>query len=353
MKSTIRAFQYGLLFIVTIVFLSACSLFPQLAKEEVDPPKENVTYEEDVELTDEGQSEDGEEGKEGTVQTELYLIDKHGLVVPQTFQLPNTESIAKQALEYLVEGGPVQEMLPSDFRAVIPADTQISVDIHDGVATVDFSKEFADYAPEDELKILQSITYTLTQFDTIDKVKLQLNGNPLTEMPVNGTPINGELTRNIGINIDTSEVADITDTEQVTVYYIAQTNENSYYVPVTKRVKNDNKDTVVTVVEELIKGPKLNSELYTLFMPDVELVEEPTIKDGVVTLNFNENLYGSYDQKLVTKQVLDTLVLSLTEHKGIEAVSIQVNGEADVVNWEGETLAEPVTRPKHVNTGSF
>ena len=88
-------------------------------------------------------------------------------------------------------------------------------------------------------------------------------------------------------------------------------------------------------------------------MPDVELVEEPTIKDGVVTLNFNENLYGSYDQKLVTKQVLDTLVLSLTEQKGIEAVSIQVNGEADVVNWEGETLAEPVTRPKHVNTGSF
>ncbi len=73
------------IFIVTIVFLSACSLFPQLAKEEVDPPKENVTYEEDVELTDEGQSEDGEEGKEGTVQTELYLIDKHGFVVPQTF----------------------------------------------------------------------------------------------------------------------------------------------------------------------------------------------------------------------------------------------------------------------------
>lgn len=350
MKSTIKALKYSFILIFSIVFLAACSLFPQQAKEEIDPPRENVSYEDDLDLSE---GEDGEDAEAGTVQTELYLIDKNGYVVPQTFALPNTESLAKQALEHLVIGGPIEEKLPSDFRAVLPADTQVSVDIQDGVATVDFSKEFADYAPEDELKILQAITYTLTQFDTVDRVKLQLNGNPLTEMPVNGTPINGELTRNIGINIDTSSVADITNTESITVYYLAQANDNSYYVPVTKRVKNENKNPIVMIVDELIKGPKLTSELYTLFMPDVALVEEPMIEDGVVTLNFNENIYGSYEQKLVTKQVLESLVLSLTEQEGIEAVSIQVNGETDLVNWEGESIAEPVTRPKHVNTGSF
>ena len=69
-------------------------------------------------------------------------------------------------MEYLVANGPVTDMLPNDFRAVLPEDTELSVNIKDGVATVDFSKEFKNYQPEDEMKILQSITWTLTQFDT-------------------------------------------------------------------------------------------------------------------------------------------------------------------------------------------
>ena len=113
------------------------------------------------------------------MKTELYLIDKNGLVVPQTLELPKTESVAKQALEYLVKNGPVTEMLPNGFQAVLPADTKISVNVKDKVATVDFSNEFKNYQAEDELKILQSITWTLTQFDSIEKVKLQMNGHPL------------------------------------------------------------------------------------------------------------------------------------------------------------------------------
>ena len=285
-----------MLFIVSVI-LSACAILPtsKQSKEEIDPPQESVSYEDDLELADEGEKKD-DEALDESVKTELYLIDKNGYVVPQTFFLPVTESVAQQALEYLVVDGPVTDLLPDNFRAVIPADTEISVDVKDGVAIVDFSKEFAEYNPEDETRILQSITWTLTQFDSIDAVKIQMNGKPLKEMPVNGTPINGELSRTNGINIDLSGVADITNTYPITVYYIAQTNEQSYYVPVTKRVSKEQENDIQTIVEELVNGPGINSPLYTLFMPDVELLEEPTIKNGVVTLNFNENIYGSIDQ---------------------------------------------------------
>ncbi len=47
-----------------------------------------------------------------------------------------------------------------------------------------------------------------------------MNGHPLTEMPVNGTPISENLSRATGINIDTAGVIDITNTKPVTVYYI-------------------------------------------------------------------------------------------------------------------------------------
>lgn len=338
-----------LIWIAVIAFLlSACS---QLGgeKENIDPPQK-VSYEDELDVTGE-KNADGEKAYE--VKTELYLIDKNGYVVPKTLGLPNTKSVAKQALEYLVKGGPVTEYLPNDFRAVLPEGTEVSVDVKDGVATADFSKEFAEYAPEDEMKVLQSITWTLTQFDSIKQVKLKMNGKNLKEMPVNGTPIKDMLTRKDGINIDSSTAVDITNTYPVTVYYLAQSNEERYYVPVTKRVSNKNDNPVTAVVKELIKGPNMTSDLYSLFMPDVELVEEPKMENGIVKLNFNENIYGSYDQKLVSKQVLEPLVLSLTEQEGVEGVAIQVNGKTDIVNQDGKPLTEPVTRPEHINTGSF
>lgn len=340
------------------VLLSGCGLFSGGGKEDIDPPQD-VTYEDDINKDEDATGERNEDGNDQlgentkTIQTQLYLIDKNGYVVPRTFALPFTESVAKQALEYLVQGGPITNLIPNDFRAVLPEGTEVSVDIQNGVATVDFSNEFAEYAPEDESRILESVLWTLSQFDSIKTVKLQMNGHPLSEMPVNGTPIHGDLTKNIGINSDLTGVVDITNTRPLTIYYIAQTDEESYFVPVTKRVPIKDGNLAKAVVQELVKGPDLQSPLFTALMYDVELLEDPEVKDGVVTLNFNENIFSSFDKKMISDQVLHSIVLSLTELDGIEAVSIQVRGETDIVNQEGETLSESVSRPKQLNTGSY
>jgi germination protein M len=340
--------------LVTAVFastllLSGCGLFGNEEQKKVDPPKQVTVTDTTPTKETTGKSEE----VEGAVKTELYLINKDGYVVPQTLTLPKTTSVAKQALEHLVANGPVQDMLPNDFRAVLPEETQISVNIKDGVAVVDFSKEFKNYQPEDERKILESITWTLTQFDTIEKVKLQMNGHELTEMPVNGTPISENLSRTTGINLDTADVMDITNTKPVTVYYIGGEENAYYYVPVTKRVNTSEKNNIVAIVNELVKGPNSKSNLASEFMPDVELLEVPKIEDGKVTLNFNESIYGSFEEKIVSQHLLNALVLSLTEQKGIESVAVTVDGKAELVNDKGEKLAEPVTRPEKVNTGSF
>ncbi|MBA4537487.1 GerMN domain-containing protein [Bacillus aquiflavi] len=347
--------------IATSILLSGCGLFGGNEKsKKVDPPQ-NVSYlgEEDEinvsEKTDEaGKKKAKEETTQEKVKTELYLIDKDGYVVPQTLDLPRTESVAKQALEYLVENGPVTDMLPSGFRAVLPADTEIKgVNIKDGIALVDFSKEFTEYKPEDELKILQSVTWTLTQFDQIKSVKIMINGHELKEMPANGTPIEEGLTRKIGINLDTSEISDVANTKSVTVYYIAENGDSSYYVPVTRRVSNKIENNVEAVVKKLIEGPSYTSSLLTEFLPDVALIDPPKVDNGKVTLNFNESILGSFEEKMISKHLLNSLVLSLTEQQGIESVSVMVDGSTEVINEEGEKLSEPVTRPEKINTGSF
>ncbi|NYV64407.1 GerMN domain-containing protein [Bacillus sp. Gen3] len=338
------------------VYLSGCGLFGEDKMEKIDPPQK-VTSLKNTDSLKSTEKNNNEE--ENTVMTELYLIDKNGYVVSQTLPLPNKSGVAAQALEYLVSDGPGQDLIPNGFRTVLPANTNISVNVEkDGTAVVDFSKEFKNYDKADEEKILQSITWTLTQFDSIDKVKLMVNGEPLKEMPVNGTPINQEgLTRANGINNDLSDVIDVTNTHPLTVYYLAENGGHSYYVPVTKRVQNiestDVNAEIKQIVAELVKGPNKNSPLVSAFQSDVALLEDPVIKDGQVTLNFNENILGSFEEKKIADSVLKPLVYTLTEKKEIKSVAVEVDGSSKLVNENGEPLTEPVTRPENVNTGSF
>lgn len=343
--------------LLSSVLLSGCGLFGKDGKEKIDPPK-TVTYTDEETTATEGEEgadveTTGDDATVRTIQTELYLVNKDGFVVPQTIALPATESVATQALEYLVKDGPVTDLLPNGFRAVLPADTKISVNIKDKVATVNFSKEFKEYEASEEMKILEAITWTLTQFDSVEKVKLQLNGHALTKMPVGGTPIGETFSRSNGINIDTTDVMDMNNTKPVTVYYLGGEKGSYYYVPVTKRVSDKLTDTIAAVVEELVKGPSYSANLESDFLANVELLNKPEVENGKVTLNFNEAVFSNSDEKIVSQYMLNALVLSLTEQTGIESVAITVNGETELVNENGEKVTEPVTRPQKVNTGSF
>jgi len=329
------------------MYLSGCGLFNSDKKEQIDPPQK-VSYNEKTGV------KTNNKATENAVMTELYLLDKNGYVVAQTLPLPKSTSVAKQALQYLVKGGPVEELLPNGFQAVLPANTDVDVDIKDGVATVDFSNDFKKYKAEDEQKILQSITWTLTSFNTVKRVELEINGHKLSQMPVNGTAINPNgMTRKDGINVDASGVVDITNTHPLTVYYPSQNNAGEvYYVPVTKRISNTETNDIKAIVSALAKGPK-NSNLLTAFNSDVQLLSDPKVDNGKVTLNFNEEIISSFESKQISEEVLDPLVLSLTELPDIQKVSIEVNGSTKLVDEQGKSLAKPVTRPEKVNTGSF
>ncbi|CAM3909066.1 MULTISPECIES: GerMN domain-containing protein [Geobacillus] len=345
--------------LASLLLLGGCGLFGQdEAVKEIDPPQ-NTSYVKD------GQAlEEATKGKEGakeeekateTVKRELYLIDKNGYVVPQTVELPKTQAVAKQVLEYLVEDGPVSNMLPNGFRAVIPAGTTVlgTKLEKDGTLIADFSPEFKQYKPEDEKRILQAIAWTLTQFDNIKRVKIRINGYDQEVMPVNKTPIQDGVSRADGINMEAGGVPDITNTHPVTVYFVAQQGETTYYVPVTRRVSNQEKDDIAAAVHELIQGPEHGSVLVGVFQPDAKLLDKPKYEDGQVTLNFNEGIFGSNKKNVISDVVLNSLVLSLTEQSGVESVTITVNGKADLVTEDGKPLTKPVARPQNVNTGSF
>ncbi|EZH66797.1 hypothetical protein DH09_02315 [Bacillaceae bacterium JMAK1] len=331
MKKHIR---YSVVAIAALFVVQGCSTDEEALERdaETEHTEERVVEEQD------------EETAEGLTERELYLIDSDGYVVPRTFSLPHDEEVLRQALEYMIDGGPITEMLPSGFQAVFPSDTEVlGVNVtNDGTAVVDFSEDFRDYDQNKEEAILQALTWTLTQYETIERVEILINGHEQDVMPHNETPITS-LTRDRGINKEPNvNSVDVTATLPSTLYFLNENEHDLYYVPVTRRIdQTDNR--VETVVNEVIHGPALQSELLTGLRHGVELVDEPTLNDGVLTVNFNEALLTENEGTAIATEALTMLTKTLTAIDGVDSVTYLVNGSDEINARSGDALPTAVT----------
>ena len=332
--------------------------------EAIDPPQEDYLSDDEIEFNfDEGMDEEGKEEEqisdeqEGTkdeatsqeqmVDRTIYVFDHNGHVVPLTIKVPRTEGVAKQALEYLVVDGPVTEQLPDGMRAVLPAGTELSVKIDGDTAVVDFSSEFKNYQPEDEKGILEAITYTLTEFENINNVKIMINGYVQETMPVNGTPINQPLSRKDGINLEVSEGTQIGLSSAVTLYFLGQSpsGQFDYFVPVTRLIpQTDN--LLQATLDELQAGPRVGSGLYSLLSEKLAMAEVSLENDLALLRIKPSSSDDEQEASQLSDQALNSLVLSLTEIEPVSKVQVLVEGSQ-------ENAAQPVSRPASVNVASF
>ncbi|MED4129244.1 MULTISPECIES: GerMN domain-containing protein [Shouchella] len=331
--------------------------------EETDPSLSEADEEDSEEESDAEENKDTDENNEADAEQtpdqdpeaqnlrQLYLFDSNGMVVPQTIELPKTDSTMKQSLEYLVADGPLQDVLPNGFRAVLPAGTTVDVNHlkEDKIAVANFSNEFEEYNVADEKGMFEAVTWTLTQFEDVDEVKIEVNGVELEQLPMSETPIVGNFSREDGINLDYSNVVDFTNSQDVTVYFLGSHENETYYVPVTRRVA-DADNEIVTVVNELIDGPSLQMRtLLTEMNDDMMLLNDPEIKDGELVLDFNEAIQTMVgDQAYIEQSIIESIALSLTERNDVEKISILVNGKENVFSESGEAV-ETIQRPAHIN----
>ncbi|MHA6252097.1 GerMN domain-containing protein [Oceanobacillus sp. CAU 1775] len=331
----------------SLLFLAACFQGEQSSLE-IDPPENAEAVNEDKETGHEVTQEDSGsiEGLE-TVARQLYLIDANGMVASQTLDLPLLESqeVATQVLEYLIVDGPITEVLPNGFRAVLPAGTEIlGLNLQeDGTMIVDFSEEFKEYQAADEVKIVEAITHTLTQFDSVEQVQLWINGHPLHEMPVNGTAIGKSYSRANGINIVNPDGTDMMHSEAVTMYYPAAYEGNRYYIPVTQYVETKDNNRYQSIISSLINGPGYDSNVVHVFNSGTSLMNEPVLRDGVLELIFNDAILTDNENAVIADEVVETIVRTLSMHDQIEAVDIKVDNKEQLKNENGEAYSQPVS----------
>ncbi|WP_342562707.1 GerMN domain-containing protein [Paenibacillus sp. FSL R7-0345] len=349
------------------ILLSGCGLFGSESAA-VDPPPEEIEAQmleisegttldtgvfgpvaEDTAAAEEGASQP--EAIAPGERTTVYLQDGNGLLTPVALKLPEGESNAmlKDSLTALVSDGSYASAVPEGFQGVLPAGTQVesvSVD-KDKLAVVEFNSSFNDYKPADERKILEAITWTLTGQEGIQGVQLWVDGKKLTEMPLQGTPLDHPLSRSFGINLPRNGPV-LMNSSAVTVYFSAATPDGTqqYYVPVTRFVPAG-EDRVTAALNELIAGPESAGGLEMVMTGGTVLDSVEAGQNGVVTVSLTDDMFT--DAQNVPAEMLESVVLTVAQNAGDAPVQIRLNGQETVTGTDKVNYGQPVSAPEYVN----
>jgi hypothetical protein len=118
----------------------------------------------------------------GATAVKIYLFMDEKLV-PVRRQVDETRAVGRAALNALFEGPTAEEAAasPSLTTSVPEGTILLGLDIADGLATVDLSREFESGGGSASMfGRLAQVVYTLTQFPTVKQVAFQLDGEPVT-----------------------------------------------------------------------------------------------------------------------------------------------------------------------------
>ena len=118
-------------------------------------------------------------------------------LVPLLREVPETRAVATAAMQALLEGPTSDESGEREITSAVPDGSRLlGLTIEDGVATVDLSSEFESGGGSMSVFVrLGQVVYTLTQFPTVQTVRLEIEGQPVTVFSSEGVILDGPLGR--------------------------------------------------------------------------------------------------------------------------------------------------------------
>jgi spore germination protein GerM len=265
-----RIRMIALLGALTLVLLTACSNespapdTSEAASNEEQTPSEEPT--EEPSPTDEPEDEETE-----TVSFEVWFA-KGRRLAPAVASVEATPRVGAAALETLLAGPPEGGELTTE----IPDETRVnSLNIERGMATVDLSSSFESGSGVPSMGMrLGQLTFTLTQFPTVKRVALELDGEPVDTFSNAGLVIEKPLKRTDFEDLSPAIVVSrpLTESEVSSPVMISGT-ANVFEANVSIRVVTSNGE----VLAETFTTATCGTGCRGAFSKRVEIdVEEPT-----------------------------------------------------------------------------
>lgn len=258
----------------------------------------------------------------------IYLLDKNDYVARTSITTCNCDILdkSKDLLNGLIIDGSKSAIIPNGFRPIIPTGTSIlDIKLENKILTINFSKELLDISSKYEESMIESIVYTLTSIDGIDKVNIQVEGSKLTKLPHSNKTIPTNLDKSYGIN-KVYDINNTKDIDSVTLYYVNNYNDTKYYVPVTKYINNDSQDKIKVIIEQLSNSLIYESNLMSYLSDNAKLLDYE-ITDKTIKLNFNNMILSDISSNNILEEVVYTIGYSINEVVDVDEVLFYVNNE--------------------------
>ena len=259
---------------------------------------------------------------------DIYLIDKNNYVAKTNIQVSSLKKdlLIDELIEAMKIDGKYQDKIPNGFCALLPSDTKLlGKEINNDVVTLNFNSNVLDVKSENEEKVIESLIYSITSIEGIDKIIIKIDGENLKKLPKTGIILDTELTRDYGIN-KTYDIDSIKSINKVTIYYTNKNNNSDvYYVPVTKYVNND-EEKIKIIIDELASKFSFESNLMSYLNYNTKLLDY-NLNENEIDLNFNEYLFDSNENKKVLEEVIYSISYSVMDNYNVDKVNFFVNSE--------------------------
>lgn len=258
----------------------------------------------------------------------IYLLDNYNKISRTMISVNKQNEISKaiDLLDGLTINGKKQDKLPNGFRGLLPVGTRVlDISLHDKILKIDFSKEFNNIKMGYEEKLIESLVYTLTDIDGVDKIEIFIEGVKLKELPNSKKLLPEYLDKGYGINKE-YELTNLNDIDSYTIYYVMNYNDEVYYTPITKYINNQGQDKVKIIIDELATNLTYESNLMSYLDSNIKLLDYEIV-DKTIKLDFNEAILSNITSSKILEEVKYTIGLSLCDELEIEKVIFLVNNK--------------------------
>lgn len=242
----------------------------------------------------------------------IYLLNDNNLLVksPVSIKSKKIEEKVKEIISLLTKGN---NNIPNGLYNYLPKEIKIKeLSINDDTLNINFNKTFNNISNDDIDIVVTGLVYSILEIDQIKNINILVEDNYLKgyEKP---------LDKSIGINNEYL-FHNRKDIEKVVVYYTELINENTYYIPVTKYI--DNNDSKMKVIIEELKNNSLDTISY--IDKRLELIDYRE-EANVLFLNFNDYLLD--DNKEVENTNLNVIAYSVFDNYDVNMVMFEINNK--------------------------
>ena len=307
----------AIIVVLMLLFTVGCNSIKTKEEFEEELPQDVVS---------EGDTEGAEDAEDENVrETVVYYQNEAGYLVPVMRKIPWEEGIAKATLRMTIDSPEIQQdLMAMGLKALLPAGTQIrGMSIKDGLAKLDLSKEAMECENAvAEHNMIQGVTLTLAEFDSIDRVQFMFEGKVVDRLKY-GTDVSKPIEPQ-DVNLEIGSNAS-SDGAKVTVFFHSNPDAvYDYIVPVTRIVSADSA-SIETAIQEILNGPSDDS--LSMDIPAGTRLLGVETDNGVVSINFSKE-FGHLAQLPQSEPlVLKSIIMTAKQFPGVEEVKILVEGK--------------------------